>query len=314
MGSESNSVEIPYKVKFTNKNPIPVDKLVESLVAYEKLIKRVGPFIEEAYSGVYVIDIDVLVSKIQSGSLLEELLVKVVFTTPENYEKAKEVIATVLEGNRALTVIVGIGVAAYIGFGVKNAVQGVSPTTHIEAHQGAIVQTGGTMNISEKAIDRILNKVSDKKTLSKEAISAIAPAHLENDASIEFNESQDFKITPDFVKEAPSEYSPPELDEQNEVLKRANVEIWASDKESNTRSWAGIVPGKVDKRIKFSLDDAIHPDDVHGNRNITADIVIVSAFDKTKKEYVPKRVEILRVYKPTESSSHEVVQKNSSTN
>lgn len=305
MDPETNIVEIPYKIKFTNKEPIPVEKLVESLLAYEKLIKRVGPFIEEAYSGVYVIDIDVLVSKIESGSLLEELLVKVVFTTPENYEKAKEVIATVLEGNRALTVIVGIGVAAYIGFGVKNAIQSGSPTTHIEAHQGAIVQTGGTMNISEKAIDRILNKVTDKKSLSKEAISAIAPAQLESDASIEFNESQDLKITPDFVREAPAEYAPPELDEQNEVFKRAEVEIWASDKESNTRSWAGIVPGKIEKRIKFSLDDAIHPDDVHGNRTITADIVIVSAFDKTKKEYIPKRVEILRVYKPVELAAKE---------
>lgn len=310
MDQKSNVVEIPYKIKFTNKEPIPVDKLVESLLAYEKLIKRVGPFIEEAYSGVYVIDIDVLVSKIESGSLLEELLVKVVFTTPENYEKAKEVIATVLEGNRALTVIVGIGVAAYIGFGVKNAIQGgsptsQSPTTHIEAYQGAIVQTGGTMNISEKAIDRILNKVSDKKTLTKEAISAVSPAHLESDAFIEFNESQDLTITPDFVREAPAEYTPPELDEQNEVFKRTEVEIWASDKESNTRAWAGIVPGKIEKRIRFSLDDAIHPDDVHGNRTVTADIVIVSAFDKSKKEYVPKRVEILRVYKPVELSAKE---------
>ncbi|MCL2790097.1 MAG: hypothetical protein FWD79_05580 [Desulfobulbus sp.] len=204
------------------------------------------------------------------------------------------------EGNKALTAIVGVGVLAYIGFGVMNAIQGKGPTTHIEAHQGSIVQTGGTMNISEKAIDRILNKVSDKKTLTREAISALAPAHLESDASIEFNESQDLKITPDFIKETPEEYNPPELDEQNEVLKRMNVEIWASDRESNTRSWAGTVPGKIGKRIRFSLDSSIHPDDVHGNRSIVADIMIVNVFDKTKKEYVPRRVEILRVYKPSE--------------
>lgn len=300
MEADSNVVEVPYKIKFTNKNPVTVDKLVDSLLAYERLIKRVGPFIEEAYSGVYVIDIDVLVLKIESGSLTDELLVRIIFKTPENYEKAKEVVATMFESNAILTSLVGVGVAAYIGFGVMNSIQGKSPTTHIEAHQGAIVQTGGTMNISEKAIDRILNKVSDKKTLSREAIAAIAPAHLEDGAAVEFNDSQELKITPEFVKESPSEYTPPELDQQNEVMTKTEVEIWASDKDSNTRAWAGIVPGKINKRIKFSLDEAVRADDVHGHRNIIADIMIVNAFDPAKKEYVPKHVEILHVYKKSQ--------------
>lgn len=297
-----NEVEVPYKIKFTNKNPVPVEQLVESLLAYEKLIKRVGPFIEESCEGIIVVEIDVLVAKIESGSLYEDLLVKIVFKTEENYEQAKEVIAKMFENSPVLTGAVCVGVAAFIGFGVHNAIisQGNAgkPMVHIEAQQGAIVQTGGTMNISEKAINKILNRTRDKKKVSKEAIAALAPAHLEDGVSVVFNESEELMISPGFIKEAPETYEPPELKQQNETILKSKVEIWASDKDSQTRAWAGIIPGKIDKRINIVLDEAVDPNKVHGRREITADIIIVSRLSPTKKEFVPIRVEILRVYKP----------------
>ncbi len=299
MDVASNVIEVPYKIKFTNKNPVPVRELVESLLAYEKLLKRVGPFVEEALDGVYIIDIDVLVSKVESGSLVEELLVRLVFKDEADYKQAKEVIAKMFDDNSILTGVVCLGVAAYITFGVRNAIvskNSTAPTTHIEAQHGAIVQLGGEMNISEKAIDRILNKTSDKKSVAKEAIAAIAPAHLEKDASIKFNESEELKITPDFVKESPATYEPPELKQDNKVLSNVEVEIWASDKDSLTRAWAGIVPGEIEKRIKFVLDEAVDPNSVHGHRTINADIVIVSSYFPAKKEFLPKRVGILKIY------------------
>ena len=218
------------------------------------------------------------------------------FKTKENYEKAKEVVATMMEKNAALTTIVGLGVAAYIGFGLYNAAKGKSATTHIEAHNGAIVQMGGTMNVTESAIARIMRHVSDKKTLSKDAISAIAPARLEEGAAIVANASGMLTIPPEVIQEAPRDMEWPEPETQNEVLPKTDIEIWASDRESNTRSWAGIVPGRIDKRIRFVLDPAVHPDKVHGHRMVNADIVIVRQLDPAKKEFVPKRVEVLRVY------------------
>lgn len=302
-----NVIEVPYRIKFTNKNPVPVEKLVESLLAYEKLIKRVSPFIETACEGVSIADIEVFISKIESGSVVEELLVRLVFKDKANYEQAKEVAAKMFENNRLFTSVVCVGVAAYIFFGVKNAVinekGATAQTPHIEAQQGAIVQTGGTMNISEEALNKILNNTRDKKALSKEAIAAIAPAHLEEAASIEFNDAEDLKITPAFVKESPQVYEPPELLKDNEVLLNTPIEIWASDKDSSTKSWAGIVPGKIEKRIKFVLDEAVNPNTLHGHRSVNADIKIVNVLPKDKKEFEPKRVEILKVYKQIKVSN-----------
>lgn len=293
-------IDVPYRVKFTNKNPIPIEKLVESLIGYEKLLKRVGPFIEASHQGFHIDDIEVLMAKIEAGSLTEDFIVRLIFKDAENYAKAKEVLAKMLENNKILTGAVVLGVAAYIGFGIQNALiseGSKAPTPHIEAQQGAIVQLGGTLNISDEAIKAILYKTLDKKRLTKEALAAISPAHLETDASVEFNESKELQLTPDFIKEAPEVYVPPEKTEQNDVFTNIPIEIWASDKDSFTRSWAGVVPGKIDKRVKFELDEVVDPNQVHGHRSLNADIVIVSSLSPTKKEFVPTKVKILRIHK-----------------
>ncbi|MBU0665387.1 MAG: hypothetical protein KJ990_12705, partial [Proteobacteria bacterium] len=301
MKTDLNVIEVPYKVKYTNKGAIPIGQLVESLLAYEKLLKRVSPFIEEACKGATVVDIEVLVCKVEAGSLLEDFLIRIVFKDKANYDQAIEVAGKMFESNPVLTGAVVIGVAAFIGFGVRNALinQGVTtPSTSIVAYSGAIVQTGGEMNISEKAITDILNKTKDKKKLSQEAIAVISPAQLEEGAAIEFNDNQlkDLTITPAFAKEAPSKYEPPEKTQDTEVLLNTEIEIWASDKDSSTRSWAGIVPGRINKRIKFELNEAINPNDLHGTRSVHADIVITTELDPNKKEFLPRKVEILKIY------------------
>lgn len=296
---ESYSVEVPYKVKYTNKNPVPVAELVKSLQAYEKLLTRVAPFITEACDGAEIVDIQVYVTKVESGSILEDFLVKVVFRDKENYEKVLEVGADMLEANPVLTGAICLGVAAYIGFGIYNArVRNgdKEKTTKLHAHNGAIIQTGGTMNISEEAVKQILNQTKDKATLTKEVIDAISPAQLEDDASIEFADLPNVNIDTTLVKETPATYNPLKKNQDNETLVGVDVEVWASDKESNTRAWAGIVPGKVEKRINFILHDNLSPAQHHGKLRLKADIILTSELKPTKKEWEYTKVEIIKVY------------------
>ncbi len=60
------------------------------------------------------------------------------------------------ERNKILTGAVCVGVAAYIGFGLRGTLAPSAPQVHIEAYNGAVVQTGGTMNISKETIEKIL--------------------------------------------------------------------------------------------------------------------------------------------------------------
>lgn len=289
-------VNVPYSIKFTNNKPIPIDTFVQSLLAYERLIKRTEPFIERAFPGIDVIRIEVDISKIEAGSLFEDLLVKIVFKSQENYENAKDVVATMFESNKALTTAVCIGVAAYVGFGVMHALDKGAPSTHIAAYNSVVAQQGSTINIPEKALQEITQGVRDKKRLSKDAISAIAPARLEKGVSIESSCEPTLTVPSGFISEAPTVYPDEEPRQDRQVMTRTRIEIWASDRESYTKTWAGSVPGIVEKRVKFTLDESVDPNQLHGNRSIVADIIIEKQFDSVKKEFIPKKIDIIKVY------------------
>lgn len=63
---------------------------------------------------------------------------------------------------KTLTAVVALGVGAYIGFGINNAIP-PKKNPNISAYNGVIVQLGGAMNISKEGIDSIFNWARNKK-------------------------------------------------------------------------------------------------------------------------------------------------------
>ncbi|MGL1932164.1 MAG: hypothetical protein OCC45_10435 [Desulfotalea sp.] len=296
--SEQYTIEVPYRIKYTNKDPVPVKELIKSLESYEKLLCRTVPFVTSVCNGAEIVDIQVYVNKVQSGSLLEDFLVKVVFKDKDNYEKALEVGAKMFDKNAVITSAVCVGVAAYISLGVYNACVNSGNKQQpisINAYNGAIVQTGGTMNIPEDLINDIVNKTNDKAALTKEVLGVIAPAQLEEGAIIEVGELETLNIPNDVIIDTPRDYVPPEKFLENETLIKVKILISASDKDKHAR-WAGVVPGHVEKRIDFVLNEAISPSRHHGKLEAFADIIITSERKNKDKELLPKKIEIIKFY------------------
>jgi hypothetical protein len=291
---ETFEVTVKYGVKFTNKNPVPIAEIVSSLQAYEKLIKRTGPFIEKSFHGVQVNDIHVFVSNLESGSLIEDFLVKILFENKEDLEKFKESTLKLMNG-KTLTAVVALGVGAYIGFGIHNALSSKNTAPNINAYNGAIVQLGGTMNISKEAMESILKGVRDKKSLIRESIGAVSPAFDDKDATVEIQDNPQLNISRGFIDESPEEYDPPQPSEIIKKYSSVDVDIYASDRDSNEKAWAGIVPGIVPNRVRFVLNDDIDPSKIHGKLRIKADIQVTSVLNKSKKEFAAKMVEIISI-------------------
>lgn len=291
-------LDIPYTIKFTNKEPIPIDVFAKALLAHENIIKRTGPFIKQAVPGISISGVEVLVVKIEAGSMREDLLVRILFGSKENYNRAIELAGNMFESNPLLTGAVCVGVAAYIWFGIKRAKdkEGGKPSVNIDAYRSVVAQEGSTINISGEKLHEILEGVSDKVALSKQSINAIAPAHLEDDASVEMSDNKNLRITPDFIKESPTVYPEEEPLQDNETKVKIEIEIWASDRENHTKGWAGTVPGIINRRIKFLLDESVDPNKLHGRRLVDADIVIRKELKPGKKEYVPVVVEVFKIY------------------
>ncbi|MCP5166660.1 MAG: hypothetical protein H6989_04690, partial [Pseudomonadales bacterium] len=140
--SDTYSIETRYSVKFTTENPVPISKIVESLVAYEKLLRRTPRFIERAYPGIQIIETQVLVDHIESGSLIEDFVIRYVFKSDENYDNFKESVAKIMDDNGALKTLVAIGMGAIIGYGIFTYVGHNPAKTHVEAYNNTIINIG----------------------------------------------------------------------------------------------------------------------------------------------------------------------------
>ncbi|EHR39606.1 hypothetical protein [Alishewanella jeotgali] len=291
---EQFTIRTDYTINYTTRTPVPIPDIIESLRNIEKLLHRTPAFLEKAYQGIQVVDVNVYVETLQAGSLLEKFIVEYVVQGQENYDKAKEVIAKMVKDSTAIRTVVAIGVGAALTYGVMKAVGGSTPTTHVEAYNNTIVNIGADVKLSGEDISLILEGMKDKKQLAKEAIAVVKPAKADPAATIEIAGQQKLTINNDFVRETPDEYTPPIPEERDEFYTNLPVLIYASDRDKST-TWAGTVPGLIDRRTSFHLDERINPAELHGKLRIYADVRVTSKYNKTKKTYEPKLVTIQRV-------------------
>lgn len=294
--SNTFQVETHYQVKYTNREPLPIADIVQSLESYERLLRRTPAFIEKAFDGIRITQVDVYVASLESGSLTEDFLIKYVFKGQENYDDAKAIFDNIVQDNEVLRTTVALGMGAVLTYGVMQVLPAGAPTTHIEANNNNIINLGGSVDLSADDIHMILDGMVDKKKLSKDVVQVILPTKQDSSASIEIDGFSDINITPEFVSEAPSEYTAPEPDEKTVDYTNAEIVIYASDRDKTDKVWAGIVPGIADSRIQFNLMPGIDPKALHGKVRIKADISVISKFNKPKKIFKPRLVEIKRVY------------------
>ncbi len=293
--TESYELFTTYKVKYTNENPVPVDEIVESLKSLERLLKRTPDFLEKAYDGIEITGMEVYITSIESGSLIEEFAIKYIFKGQDNYDNAKAVVDKMLEDNEVVRVIVAAGVGAVLTFGLLSAIGSSSSTPNIKAYDNTIINIGGEVSLDSADITAVLNGITDRKTLAKQAVSAVSPAKLDKNATIEINDNPMMTISSAFIEEAPDEYSPPVPDELEEHYSGMMVTIYASDRDSKEKGWAGALPQLFNKRVKFTLSDDVDPTEVHGRTNLRANVIVNKRFVKSKKGYEVKSVEIAAI-------------------
>lgn len=285
-----------YEVKYTNKEPIPLDHVIESLKSFEQLLKRAPAFIEQAYDGIHILETRVLIETIESGSLYEKFVVNCVFGGKENHANAQQVIDEIMKSSTPIKLIVAVGVGAMISYGVTTALSGAANTTHITAYDNNIINIGGTASLDASDIKMVLDSIGDKKTLAKQAINAIAPAKLDPNATIEINGQTDLTISKGYITEVPERYEPPVPDEKEERYTDVEVFIHASDRDNRDKGWAGSLPDLFETRTKFILGEDVQPNQLHGRTSVRAAVTVLYRYQKTKKDYTVKSVELTKIH------------------
>ncbi|WP_062034521.1 hypothetical protein [Acinetobacter sp. BMW17] len=191
---------------------------------------------------------------------------------------------------------VGIGVGIAIGVASTayfSAEKKPTPPA-IEAHQSVIIQAAGDINLSSKDIKASIEK--DEKKLTEEVVGAMSPAKLTKGSTLEIEGVQtQLNVNAESVKAIPVKYVPPQQDNKIEEYKNTDIYIFASDQDKRTSGWAGIVPQLFEQRVKFKLADDIDPFQLHGHRNLKADIAVVKQFNQATRKFEIKEVMILNV-------------------
>lgn len=295
MSAPTYTVDVQYGIKYTTTKPVPIPEIVNSLEALARIIKRTPKFVEKSFEGIQVVETDVYISKIESGSLIENFIVRYVFKDKENYDTAKQVFDKIMADNTAIRTIVAMSVGGLIVYGVMNALPSNQPTTNLQMYNSTIMNIGADMNFEAGEIRAMLEATSDKKSLARDAVSAVRPAKADSNATIEVIDMPSIEMPSAAIAEAPEEYEPPIPEEREVSYTNTQVVIYASDRDKSESGWAGIVPGVVDRRINMILDSNVDPMTLHGRTQVRADITVLERYVASKNRYEPRKVEIIRV-------------------
>lgn len=124
-----------HRVYYSNKEPVPIADVIESLIGLEKLM-RMTPKALSALTGVEIQRVDVFVEQVESGSLLEEIGVRLFFKDKVDLMKFVDKVREKVGDGPGRYVLIGAVMVAmvYIGADLIAGSKG-GDTTNITANK-----------------------------------------------------------------------------------------------------------------------------------------------------------------------------------
>lgn len=295
-------LEIDHRVYYSNSEPVPVADIAASLLALERIIKRT-PRILMSITQVEIADMDVFVSNVASGSLIENVIVRLFFGSQEKMDQFLEKIHTKLmpEGENGVMPnrLFGAVVVLVVGYGIYSAAKAVGAT---EAAKAVNVNNNTIINIvvEESGVEAtqlegiVRAAVSDKKLNAKDAVDFIKPAKRDPKASITFDGSNELLIPNEVVTKAPSRLEI-ESDPSEKFYKDVDLHIRATNLDSSRSGWAALVPSIMGRRVKMELAEGIDLRQVAGRFSVRADVIVHSRPHGPKHEMKPVKITLVRL-------------------
>lgn len=290
--------ESTHRFYWSTENPVPVAKVAESLLALERII-RITPRVLERVTQIEIGETQVYVESIESGSLYEDILIRLIFKDKANFEAFIDKIGEIVrKPGMTRSVLITAVIAAVIGVGAYLTVQKDSTAnqTTINANNNVIINLGaGQVDLTPEAFRAIVEAaVTDKKQLAKDAVKVFEPAHGDRKAALIIDESEQARFSPEVIAATPKVLKI-DKQEKTEFLHDVDLQIRATDLDSLTRGWAAVIPGKIDRRVKLKLDPGIRPADIADSFSVRADVTVHYKLDNTGRKMVPDYIALHQV-------------------
>ena len=290
--SELILVDTEYSIFYSNKKFIPIDEVISSLRALESNIHYTSKFIEKAYPNYKVINSEIFIENLKSGSLDVKLIVR---KSLHFIEKSSKTATQFIPSKETIKDIIKQSTIALIIEGTKLAT--ATPATPSIVNNITVNNINTTIQspyLNEIQYQEVLSKIP-QKSLAENAINITKPAKLENKAEIKFAYQDKNEVTFDrsILDPIPATYTPPTLDEKEQFHQDIVLSIYASDKDRRETGWAGSIHSLNHKRVSLKLNESVKPDQLHGMTEVVASVMVHEKFNRQKKVYEISYIEVL---------------------
>lgn len=299
------SISTTHELNYSNKEPVPIADIVDSLLGMERIIKNLNPAISGMLGGdVAIGEIRVFITEIRQGSIIKDFAIDIVFGGEEEYKEFRKKIQKLrkkgVDGlseteQQILKKTIGYLIAAALGTGavlLATTADGTSASSDVLSHNTTIINFGAMeFGMKPEEIKKIIDSsIQNKKQLAGDTAKVMKPARNEEGASLTIDDNATISFTGKVIRELPDHYEEPKPKEKVVDYQNADLVIFASDRDKHTSGWAGIITNVVQKRVNISLDKNLKPDSIHGRTRVKADVSVIMVYNKKKKVYVPKEI------------------------
>lgn len=282
-----------HEIFYRTEKPVPISDIIDSLQALEKILQNV-PRVIEGSANVSILRSEFYIEKLESGSLVETVLVKLFFKDEDELNKFLDKIR---ENGVLRNTLVGAAFGGLVVYGAMLAANAMkSPAPNIQANNNTIINIGaGEVKLTPEEFRAVVEAaVSDKKELAKNSVKFLSPVKADPKASVIIDQNNSLQITPDAIRETPEKL---DLSKQKTTvdLNGVFVVIRAADLDSKKSGWAGKIEGQTE-RLKIELDPAVNEADIYGKSRIQADVTIIYKLDGKGINLVPTAIFMRRIY------------------
>lgn len=291
--------ELQDQIKFNTKEPIRVKDIVRSLEALEKIVRQSAKTFSKLTDSE-VERVELYIQTIEEGSLLEKIIVKLVFKNEENLDKFLENthdwIVDKAKGNPVKTGLAGLVIGGMIAYGFYSLGNSSANSVAVSGNYHTVIVNGaGQLGISEAAFkEAIEENKSQRKTLARNAVEFAQTAKTEKgDVSIELGVDSNVIIPADVVKALPETVKSEPI-EKTAKMDNVNLNIRSMDRDKYESGWTAIIDGVSEKRLPLELPISTDLNVLFKQDVIKADITLHSVQRGDKLEH--KRIEVRAIH------------------
>lgn len=285
-----------HEIYFSHTNPTSIEDVIASLQGLKSLSSAVPAVFEQLYPGTKFSDIQLSLIKLESGSLLEHVIVKLFFGSQEQLDKDLDAIRCKLKlDDPQMRLLVVLTITAVVGYGMLSAASNfissfskpVEEKTEIVNNYNFIIAQGADLaGITPEEFGKMIaNANKNNKASAEGAIKFLQPARKDANAAVTFNGLPDVGISSGAIRQTPSYWIDPSEDTVSH-FENVAINIRATDMDSSKQGWAAKVPTITgDKRMRMQINPGLEIASLYGKPSITGDVSVV--YKKTPQSLVP---------------------------